>query len=94
MSQDKLRARVIIEGRVQGVFFRASTRDEARKLGISGWVRNLPNGDVEGLFEGDKSNVTQMLAWCYKGPPYAVVHKVNVSYEPFVGDQTGFHVVY
>jgi acylphosphatase len=94
MSQDKLRARVIIEGRVQGVFFRASTRDEARKLEISGWVRNLPNGDVEGLFEGDKSTVTRMLAWCYKGPPYAVVHKVNVSYEPFVGDQVGFQVVY
>ena len=94
MSQDKLRARVIIEGKVQGVFFRASTRDEARKLGISGWVRNLPNGDVEGLFEGDKSTVTRMLAWCYKGPPYAVVHKVNVSYEPFVGDQVGFQVVY
>jgi acylphosphatase len=94
MSQDKLRARVIIEGRVQGVFFRASTRDEARKLGISGWVRNLPNGDVEGLFEGDKSTVTRMLAWCYKGPPYAVVHKVNVSYEPFVGDQVVFQVVY
>jgi acylphosphatase len=94
MNQDKLRARVIIEGRVQGVFFRASTRDEARKLGISGWVRNLPNGDVEGLFEGDKSTVTRMLAWCYKGPPYAAVHKVNVSYEPFVGDQVGFQVVY
>jgi acylphosphatase len=94
MSQDKLRARVIIAGRVQGVFFRASTRDEARKLGINGWVRNLPNGDVEGLFEGDKSTVTQMLAWCYKGSPYAVVHKVNVSYEPFVGDQEGFYVAY
>jgi len=94
MSQDKLRARVTIEGRVQGVFFRASTREEARKLGVNGWVRNLPNGDVEALFEGDKAVVTQMLAWCYKGPPYAVVHKVNVSYEPFVGDQDGFRVGY
>ncbi len=94
MSQDKLRAHVTIEGRVQGVFFRASTRDEARKLGLNGWVRNLPNGDVEALFEGDKAAVTQMLAWCYNGPPYAVVHKVNLSYEPFVGDQDGFRVVY
>jgi acylphosphatase len=94
MSQDKLRAHVVIEGRVQGVFFRASTRDEARKLGINGWVRNLPNGDVEALFEGDKSNVTRMLAWCYKGPPYAVVYKVNVSYETYVGDQEGFLVVH
>jgi acylphosphatase len=94
MSQDKLRARVTIEGRVQGVFFRASTREEARKLGVNGWVRNLPNGDVAALFEGDKDVVTQMLAWCYKGPPYAVVHKVNVSYEPFLGDQDGFRVGY
>lgn len=93
MSQDKLRAHVTIEGRVQGVFFRASTRDEARKQGVNGWVRNLANGDVEALFEGDKSSVTQMLAWCYKGSPYAVVHKVNVAYEPFVGDQDGFRVV-
>ena len=63
MSQDKLRAHVTIEGRVQGVFFRASTRDEARKLGFNGWVRNLPNGDVEALFEGDKAAVTK----CWPG---------------------------
>jgi acylphosphatase len=94
MSQDKLRAHVIIEGRVQGVFFRASTRDKARKLGVKGWVRNLPNGDVEALFEGDKAAVTQMLGWCYKGSPYAAVHKVNLSYEPFVGDLEGFQVAY
>ncbi|MBM4287989.1 MAG: acylphosphatase [Deltaproteobacteria bacterium] len=94
MTQEKLRARAVIEGRVQGVFFRASTRDEARRLGVNGWVRNLPNGDVEALFEGDKGPVGQMLAWCYKGPPYAVVHRVNVSYEPFLGDQEGFHVAY
>lgn len=92
MSQDKLRAHVVIEGRVQGVFFRASTRDEARKLSINGWVRNLPNGDVEALFEGDKAAVSRMLAWCYKGSPYAAVHKVNVSYEAYVGDQEGFFV--
>ena len=94
MSQDKLRARVIIEGRVQGVFFRASTRDEANRLGLNGWVRNLPNGDVEALFEGDKSTVSKMLSWCYKGPPYAVVHKVNVSYERYAGDLVGFRVTY
>jgi acylphosphatase len=94
MNQGTLRAHVTIEGRVQGVFFRASTRDEARKLGVRGWVRNLPNGDVEALFEGDKASVTQMLAWCYKGSPYAVVHKVNVTYEPYVGDQESFLVTH
>ena len=79
---------------MQGVFFRASTRDEANKLGVNGWVRNLPNGDVEALFEGDKPTVSKMLSWCYKGSPYAVVHKVNVSYEPYVGDLAGFLVTY
>jgi acylphosphatase len=93
MSEDKLRAHVVIEGRVQGVFFRASTRDEATKLGINGWVRNLPNGDVEALFEGDKAAVNRMLAWCYKGSPYAVVQKVNMSFETYLGDQEGFLVV-
>ncbi len=94
MSDDKRRVRVVISGRVQGVFFRASTRDEARRLGINGWVRNLPNGDVEALFEGDKTAVAQMLLWCHKGPPYAVVHRVDAAYEPFLGDQQGFRVVY
>jgi len=94
MNEEKRRAHVIISGRVQGVFFRASTRDEARRLGLNGWVRNLPNGDVEALFEGDRQAVAQMLLWCHQGPPYAAVHKVDVQYEPFIGDQQGFRVVY
>ncbi len=67
------RLHVVIEGRVQGVFFRASTRDEARARGLAGWARNLPDGRVEALFEGDKRVVENMLAWCHKGPPYAYV---------------------
>ena len=66
---DKARVHVVIEGRVQGVFFRASTRDEARARGLTGWARNLPDGRVEALFEGDKRVVENMLAWCRKGPP-------------------------
>lgn len=94
MNDDKSRVHVIISGRVQGVFFRASARDEARRLGVNGWVRNLPNGDVEALLEGEKKAVAQMLLWCHKGPPYAIVDKVDASYEPFIGDQQGFRVVY
>ena len=70
---DQARVHVVIEGRVQGVFFRASTRDEARARGLGGWVRNLPDGRVEALFEGDQRVVENMLAWCHKGPPYAYV---------------------
>ena len=60
---DTRRVHVIIEGRVQGVFFRAYTRDEAAKLGLSGWVRNRPDGSVEALIEGEKTAVEKMLQW-------------------------------
>ena len=91
---DQARVRVVIEGRVQGVFFRASTRDEARARGLNGWVRNLPDGRVEALFEGDKRVVENMLAWCQKGPPYAYVARVEVEWQAHVGDLTDFRIVY
>jgi acylphosphatase len=91
---DKARVRVVIEGRVQGVFFRASTRDEARARGLFGWVRNLPDGRVEALFEGDKRVVENMLAWCRQGPPYAYVARVEVERQAYVGDQADFRIVY
>jgi acylphosphatase len=91
---DKVRVQVVIEGRVQGVFFRASTRDEARARGLTGWVRNRPDGRVEALFEGDQRVVENMLAWCHKGPPYAYVDRVEVERQPFVGDQMDFRVLY
>jgi acylphosphatase len=91
---DKARVHVVIEGRVQGVFFRASTRDEARARGLAGWVRNLPDGRVEARFEGDKRVVENMLAWCRQGPPYAYVSRVEVEWQAYVGDLTDFKIVY
>jgi acylphosphatase len=91
---DKARVHVVIEGRVQGVFFRAATRDEARARGLGGWVRNLPDGRVEAVFEGDKRVVETMLAWCHKGPPYAYVSRVEVEWQAYVGDLTDFRIVY
>ena len=91
---DKARVRVLIEGRVQGVFFRASTRDEARARGLAGWARNLPDGRVEALFEGDKRVVENMLTWCQKGPPYAYVDRVEEEWQPYQGDLTDFRIVY
>jgi acylphosphatase len=91
---DKARVRVLIEGRVQGVFFRASTRDEARARGLAGWTRNLPDGRVEALFEGDKRVVENMLTWCHKGPPYAYVDRVEVEWQPYQGDLADFRIVY
>ena len=91
---DQARVHVVIEGRVQGVFFRASTRDEARARGLGGWVRNLPDGRVEALFEGDQRVVENMLAWCRKGPPYAYVSRVEVERQTYVGDMADFRIVY
>lgn len=75
------RVKVIIHGRVQGVFFRQSTFEVASTLLISGYVKNLPNGSVEALFEGDSSNVDKILQWCHKGPSYAIVKDVEIQYE-------------
>ncbi|MHB9073571.1 MAG: acylphosphatase [Desulfobaccales bacterium] len=91
---DKARVRVLIEGRVQGVFFRASTRDEARARGLAGWARNLPDGRVEAIFEGDKRLVEDMLTWCHKGSPYAYVDRVEVEWQPYQGDLMDFRIVY
>lgn len=91
---DRLRAHVIIHGLVQGVYFRASTREEAVRLGVGGWVRNLPNGCVEAVFEGEKKKVEEIVGWCHKGPLGARVTKVDVSWEQFKGEFSRFEIRY
>ena len=86
-----LRAHVIVRGRVQNVFFRASCREKAARLGVSGFVSNLRDGRVEGVFEGTSAAVHAMVEWCRHGPPGAAVESVEVTYEEPVGE-TGFHV--
>ena len=85
MSQ--ARARVTIRGRVQGVFFRAETRDRARSLGLAGWVRNVPDGTVEAVFEGDRERIDWMLAWCRRGPGLAEVDDIEVAWEEPRGEE-------
>lgn len=68
-----MRVHLFIEGKVQGVFFRDSTRQQAEALGVSGWVRNLTDGRVEAVFEGPGDKVREMVAWCHRGPPMARV---------------------
>ncbi len=90
----KRRARVRITGRVTGVFFRAYTRDEARRLGLTGWVRNLADGRVEAVFEGDDAAVARMLDWCRTGSPMSRVDDVTVREEPFLGEFEEFEIVF
>ena len=75
------RARVIVRGRVQGVFFRMETRREALGKNVTGWVSNRPDGSVEALFEGKKADVEAMLEWCRLGPSMARVDHVDVHWE-------------
>ncbi len=88
----KTRAHVFVEGRVQGVFFRAETQKQARRCSLTGWVRNLYDGRVEAVFEGEEAEVARMLTWCHEGPPYARVEGVEVSTEPATGEFDSFEV--
>ena len=91
---DTLRAHVIVHGLVQGVWFRQSTKDEATRIGVGGWVRNAPDGTVEAVFEGSKKHVEEIVGWCHRGPSGARVSRVEVSWEPFTGEFSNFNVHY
>lgn len=73
------RVHLFISGRVQGVFFRAYAKAKAEQLRIAGWIRNLPDGRVEAVFEGEKARVDEMIKWCYKGSSGSVVTEVEVK---------------
>ncbi len=91
---NQVRVRLIIEGRVQGVWFRDSTRREASRLGVSGWVRNRPDGSVEVLAEGPLDRVEQLVAWSHQGPPAAHVRRVQEHRETYQGEFDGFDIVF
>lgn len=90
--QQQVRAHTYISGHVQGVFFRESTRRLADSLGLTGWVRNLPDGRVEAIFEGQRDRVERALRWCQRGPTGAEVSEVIVEWEPFAGEFDQFQV--
>lgn len=87
-----IRRRVIVHGRVQGVWFRAGTRDIALSLGLTGWVRNLADGSVEAVFEGDAAAIQSALEWVRSGPERAHVEDVEIFAEEPTGEYTGFSV--
>lgn len=88
---ERERVHVWISGRVQRVGFRFSTQDMAHLYGLAGWVKNLPDGRVEAVFEGDRSALQSMLAWCHQGPPHAQVDTVIAEPEAPEG-LTGFDI--
>ncbi len=90
----KVRAHVFIRGRVQGVLFRSTTREEANLRGVKGWVRNLEDGRVEAVFEGDRNKVDELIEFCHYGPPAAKVSSVEVKWEPYTGEFKSFYIRY
>ncbi len=88
------RIHVTITGRVQGVFFRARTREEAIRHNVRGWVRNLPDGRVEAVFEGKPEDVDRVVEWCRIGPSHAVVDRVEAVEEPYSGAFRSFEIRY
>lgn len=89
---ERVRRHVWVSGHVQGVWFRESMRETAASRGVAGWVRNLPDGRVEAVFEGSLADVEATVAWCRRGPPAARVEHVEVREEPPTGEQ-GFQVL-
>ena len=90
----KTRAHVFVSGRVQGVFFRSETKREARKHGVNGWVRNLPDDRVEAVFEGEEENVKKLLEFCRRGPLGARVKGTDLTWESYSGEFEDFEVRY
>ncbi len=88
------RVHVLVKGKVQGVFFRAHMQREARLQAITGWVRNLADGGVEAVWEGQETNLAAMLDWCRKGPPHASVTDVKSSAELYTGEYEDFSIRY
>jgi len=91
-ADNKVRIHVVISGMVQGVAFRFSMRDAANNAGVTGWVRNAPDGTVEAVIEGDKKRVNSVIDWSRHGPPAARVTGVDIRKEGYSGEYSDFTI--
>jgi len=91
---EKARVYIVVSGRVQGVFFRAETQEKAKELGVFGWVKNLAEGRVEAVFEGERAKVEEMVEWAKKGPSGAIIDHLDLSWEEHRGKFTNFEIRY
>ncbi len=90
----KQRVRLFVKGKVQGVFFRQALKVMAKKHNLSGWVKNLQNGRVETLLEGEDMDVSTVVEWCHAGPANARVEDIEIKNEKFKGEFSKFEVLY
>ncbi|MGB3728334.1 MAG: acylphosphatase [Thermodesulfobacteriota bacterium] len=89
---DKKRLHLIIQGKVQGVFFRASTKEKACELGLRGFVRNKEDGTVEVIAEGDKTQLQKLADWCHIGPDHSIVDRVQIDWLPYITEFEEFTI--
>ena len=94
MHTRNIRAHVYVKGHVQGVYFRQNTKDFAGQHSVTGWVRNLADGSVEAVLEGNQTNVREVVEWCHKGPANAKVENVIIAYELYSGEFQDFRISY
>lgn len=87
------RVHLIVRGRVTGVFFRAATQREARRLGLTGWVKNRPDGNVEIVAEGEEDSIKDIISWANHGPSAARVEQVDVRWRGYTGEYSDFRIV-
>jgi len=90
--ENMVRVYIKLTGRVQGVAFRYYARSMACRLGVKGWIRNMINGDVEVMAEGNKENISRMIEWCKKGPRMAHVEDITLSWLPYTGEFLDFNI--
>lgn len=91
---DKAGAQIIVKGKVQGVFYRLETQKAAKRLGVSGWVKNQPDGSVAALAEGERADVEALIEWCRTGSSMAKVSQVDVDWITFSGKHSSFEITY
>ena len=92
--EEKVRVHLFISGIVQGVLFRYYMQREAQSLGVKGWVKNLSDGRVEAVCEGEKENVRKIIEWAHRGSPYSHVENVSINWEKYIGEFDNFSITY
>jgi len=94
MTENLTRVHIFVSGLVQGVFYRQSTKEKAEELGLTGWVRNLPDGRVEIVAEGEEKKIKELIDWAKKGPPLAKVRDLEVDFEDYKNQFSEFRIRY
>jgi acylphosphatase len=88
----KSRSHIFVSGKVQGVFFRENTREKAAEFGLNGFIRNLQNGKVEAIFEGEKEKIEKIIQWIKKGPETTQVENIEINWQNYKGEFKNFEI--